>query len=205
MSNHTKENAKQIKEKQQTKREQEDAVLNRILIWFGCAVVAEVVLLLINRFLPGFSLVRWLTILVPAVAVLALVYYLFQRDFFLITLISAGGIMSLLLYRRMMFAHPFRITCGFVLAFVLLAAAVVLAVLLQRRDGLLPDQRRILPQDTHYPLIYITCALNAVLLAITLIRGSIALSMGFAAAYYLLFVLVAWLFIMAVYYTVKLM
>ena len=184
---------------QQTKRQQEDAALNRILIWFGCSAVAEFILLLINRFLPGLGVIRWLTILVPVAAVLALVYYLFQRDFFCITLISAGGILSLQMYRRMIFAHPFRLHCGFVLAFLLLAAAVVVFILLQRGKRPFPlGIDKLVPVEANFPLLYITCALNAVLLVLALVLGVIA-------AYYLLFVLVGWLFIMAVYYTVKLM
>lgn len=184
---------------QQAKRQQEDAALNRILIWFGCSAVVEFFLLLINRFLPGLGVIRWLTILVPAAAVLALVYYLFQRDFFCITLISAGGILSLQLYRRMIFAHPFRLYCGFALAFLLLAAAVVVLILLQRGKRPFPlGIDKLVPCEANYPLLYITCVLNAVLLALALVLGVIA-------AYYLLFVLVGWLFIMAVYYTVKLM
>lgn len=191
MSNNT-------KIQKQDKRQQEDATFNRILILFCCAVVAEVILLLINHFLPGLTVIHWLTILIPVAAVLALVYYLFQRDFFCITLICAGGILSLQLYRRMFLTHPFRIRCGFVLGFVLLAAAVVVFILLQRNDGVFPKGTRFLPKDANYPLLYITCVLNAALLALTLILGG-------TAAYYLLFVLVGWLFVMAVYYTVKLM
>lgn len=184
---------------QQAKRQQEDAALNRILIWFGCSAVAEFILLLINRFLPGLGVIRWLTVLVPVVAVLALVYYLFQRDFFCITLISAGGILSLQMYRRMIFSHPFRLHCGFVLAFLLLAAAVVVFILLQRGKRPFPlGIDKLVPVEANYPLLYITCVLNAVLLVL-------ALALGVIAAYYLLFVLVGWLFIMAVYYTVKLM
>lgn len=184
---------------QQAKRQQEDAALNRILIWFGCSAVAEFILLLINRFLPGLGVIHWLTILVPVAAVLALVYYLFQRDFFCITLISAGGILSLQLYRRMFLSHPFRLHCGFVLAFLLLAAAIVVLILLQRGKRPFPlGIDKLVPTEANFPLLYITCALNAVLLALALILGGVA-------AYYLLFVLVGWLFIMAVYYTVKLM
>ena len=187
------------KAQRQAKRRQEDAVLNRILILFVCAVAVEAVLLILNRFLPDLAVFHWLTILVPAAAVLAMVYYLFQRDFFCITLISAGGIFSLQLYRKLFFAHPFRIRCGFVLGFVLLAAAVVVFILFQCKKNALPRPvQSFLSKDTNYPLLYITCALNAVLLALTLALGS-------TAAYYLLFVLVGWLFIMAVYYVVKLM
>lgn len=185
------------KAQRQAKRQQEDAALNRILIWFGSAVAAELILLLLNRLLSGPAVIRWLSILVPVVAVLAMVYYLFQRDFFCICLISACGILSLQLYRKMFLYHPTRIRCGFALGFVLLAAAIVVLILLQRGKRPL-HLDRLIPTDANYPLLYITCALTAVVLAFTLVFGS-------AAAYYLLFVLVGWLFVTAVYYIVKLM
>jgi len=47
-------------------------------------------------------------------------------------------------------------------------------------------------------MVYLTCGIVAAVLAAALILGT-------AAAYYLIFVMVAWLFVMAVYYTVKLM
>lgn len=181
------------------KRQQEDAALNRILIWFGSAVVAEIILLLINRFIPDTAVIHWLTILVPVVAVLAMIYYLFQHDFFCITVISACGILSLQLYRKMFWNHPTLIRCGYVLAFLLLVAAIVVLILIQRGKRPMPLKvDKLIPQDTNYLLLYITCALIALSLLLTLIWGS-------AAAYYLVFVLVAWLFINAVYYIVKLM
>lgn len=187
------------KAQKMAKRQQEDAALNRILIWFGSAVVVEFILLLINRLFPGLAAIRWLTVLVPVVAVLAMVYYLFQRDFFCITVISAGGILSLQLYRKMFLMHPTMLRCGFVLAFLLLAAAIVVLILLQRGKRPMPLRIDLLaPQDSNFPLLYVTCGLNAALLALTLVWGS-------TLAYYLLFILVAWLFITAVYYIVKLM
>lgn len=181
------------------KRQQEDAALNRILIWFGSAVVAEIILLLFNRFIPDTTVIQWLTILVPVVAVLAMIYYLFQHDFFCITVISACGILSLQLYRKIFYMHPTTIRCGYVLALLLLIAAVVVLILIQRGKRPMPlNVDKLVPQDSNYLLLYITCALTALTLLLTLIWGS-------AAAYYLIFVLVAWLFVTAVYYIVKLM
>lgn len=196
-------NVNNIKAQQQAKRQQEDAALNRILLWFGGAVVVEFILLLISRFAPSSALVRYLTILVPVVAVLALIYYLFQRDFFCISVISACGILCLLLYRKLFFDHPNMIRAGFVLAFLLLAAAVVVLALLQKGKITLPAAldkpvRTLLPKESNFALLYVTCALVAILLALTLIFGG-------TIAYYLMFVLAGWLFIMAVYYVVKLM
>ena len=57
---------------------------------------------------------------------------------------------------------------------------------------------QLFPRNTSYGMIYLTCAVIAAAVAAALLLGT-------AAAYYLIFALVAWLFIMAVYYTVKLM
>lgn len=196
-------NVNNVKAQQQAKRQQEDAALNRILLWFGGAVVVELILLIISRFAVGSALIRYLTIWVPVVAVLAVIYYLFQRDFFCNAVISACGILCLQLYRKVFFDHPNMIRAGFVLAFLLLAAAVVLLVLLKKDKLKLPPVldkliHLLIPKEANFLLMYITCALVAVLLALTLILGG-------TIAYYLMFVLVGWLFIMAVYYVVKLM
>ncbi len=196
-------NMNTIKAQQQAKRQQEDAALNRILLWFGGAVVVEFILLMIARLASGSELIHALTLLVPAVAVLAVIYYLFQRDFFCIAVISACGILCLQLYRKMLYTHPTRLLVGFILAFVLLVAAVVLLALMQKEKlqlsaGLDKVARTLLPKESNYLLLYITCVLVAALLTLTLILGG-------TVAYYLMFVLAGWLFIMAVYYVVKMM
>lgn len=196
-------NVNHIKAQQQAKRQQEDAALNRILLWFCGAVVVEFILLMVARFAPDSELIHYLTILVPAVAVLAVIYYLFQRDFFCIAVISACGLLCLMLYRKLFYSLRSMLYAGFVLAFLLLAAAVVVLILLQLDKLKLPTAldkaiRVLLPRESNFPLLYATCALVALLLALTLILGG-------TTAYYLMFVLVGWLFIMAVYYVVKLM
>ncbi len=188
-----------IKAQKQAKRQQEDAALNRILIWFCAAVVVEFVLLLIGRSVPDVAAIHWASVLVPVIAVLAMIFYLFQRDFFCIALISAGGIFSMYLYRKIFLYHPTMTRCGFALAFVLLAVAAAVLILLQRHRRPLPLRAdKLVPADANFPLLYITCALNALALALTLALGS-------SAAYYLIIVLVGWLFATVVYYIVKLM
>ena len=81
----------------------------------------------------------------------------------------------------------------------LLAAAIVVLVLLQCGKRPLPLRLdRLVPKDSNFPLLYVTCGLTALLLALTLVFGS-------TAASYRLCCLVGWLFITAVYYIVKLM
>ena len=56
----------------------------------------------------------------------------------------------------------------------------------------------ILPQDAKYVLIYATCAINFAAVGI-------AIAAGVVVAYYLTYALLAWLFALLVYYTVKMM
>lgn len=138
-----------------------------------------------------------LSAVAPAGAVLAMVYYLYQREFFCNTVISGCGILSLWLYRRLFQYHPTAIYAGYVLAWVLLAAAAVVFWKLSQSGGKW-KKYRIFPDNISYAPAYATCAITALVLAAALIGGA-------AAAFYSIFVLVIWLFCMAVYYTVRLM
>lgn len=134
---------------------------------------------------------------IPAVAVLALVYYLFQREFFLIAVLTGAGIAGLWLIRRAHGGHPV-ILYGYLLAVaILLVGVALLARKVQAAQGMW-NGKRILPKTAAYPAIYATCAVVAVLLIA-------ALAAGTGVAYYLMFPAVGWLVVMAVYFTVKLM
>lgn len=133
----------------------------------------------------------------PVAAVLAMVYYLYQREFFCNTVIAGCGILSLWFYRRYFQDHPNMVRAGYVLGWVLLAAAVVVFWKLSQNDGKW-KKYRIFPADISYIPAYATCGLTAAVLAAALIGGS-------TAAFYAIFVLVIWLFCLAVYYTVRLM
>ena len=254
--------------KQQMRRKKEDAALNKLLIWFGVAIVYEVIALLLKRFYINFrsnstaevyfayglsrvfSVLQWilpiltvaavvwlvlnkrsgkavrapllctglgvllsftvilayrfidtcvmiLGVVAPVMAVLALVYYLYQREFFCNTILVGGGIFSLWVYRRFYQLHPRWITAGFVLGWVLLAAAVVLAWKLSQTKGKWKN-RMIFSQKTSYVPTYLTAGITALALLAALLFGS-------SVAYYAIFVLVTWLFCLAVYYTVRMM
>lgn len=134
----------------------------------------------------------------PAVAaVLILIYFLYQRTFFVTSAITGGGIAALWLYRGYYANHPARVLVCFVIGWVLLAAAAALAWKLSKTGGKL-GSLQIMPERSMYGAVYLTCALTAVAMALALLLGA-------AAAFYLLFVLLAWLFGQAVFFTVKLM
>lgn len=251
---------------QNAREQQEDATLNKVLLWIVGAVVLEFLVLLLNRFyvnntveqipvmvaihdvLPilavvflvlfvagllctlvrykggkSVGLVGGLTILlfglalstfiarrfygtglrllyigIPVIAVLALIYYLYQREFFSIAAISVLGILGIWMAQRVGGENWPAYVYMVGLAVFLVGALVVFRVL-QTSGGILKlggKNREILHKSANYPLIYITCVLVAAVVIAALVLGSLVLLYG---------VLVAWLLIMAVYYTVKLM
>lgn len=134
---------------------------------------------------------------IPSAAVLALVYYLFQREFFVISLLTGFGIAGLWLIRRAGNTYMVILYAYLLFVAVLLVAAALLTRKLQMADGLWKEQQ-LLPNNAAYPMIYVTCALVAALLITALVAGP-------GVAYYLMFPAVGWLVVMAVYFTVKLM
>ena len=141
---------------------------------------------------PGLSMLFWLVV---AWAVLALVYYIYQREFFVAAAACGMSVLALwfVRYDRNGLAESIL---------VLAAIAVVTAavVWMKKSGGTLPGKQaiRFLPEDTNYAVALATCAAS-------LAAPIAALLLGGTAAYYLIFVMVAWLFALFVYYTVKLM
>ena len=75
------------------------------------------------------------------------------------------------------------------------------ALWLKKNNGVLKQGERkirLMPKNTSYPLILASCLVG--LLALLA-----AVALGANIAYYLMFAMVAWLFALLVYYTVKLM
>ncbi len=135
---------------------------------------------------------------IPTVAVLALIYYLYQRDFFVAAALCAMGLLGVHVIPRSDLSALVSYGYG-VLAAVVLAAAVVLVRKLQTGDGALTvsgKTREIFSRSANYAMLYVTCGVVAAVLIAALVMGSVALLYG---------ILVAWLLIMAVYYTVRLM
>ncbi|MBQ1351916.1 MAG: hypothetical protein IIY71_04250 [Oscillospiraceae bacterium] len=146
---------------------------------------------------------KYLCYLIPVILVLGLIYYIYPRDCF--ASVVLGTVVLLVLWTaRRAWGNVNRMGTLWVLAAV---AAVVLAVCgllawrLSKSDGmakLFGRSYRVLSKKAKYPLLYATCILGiAALLA--------AMLLGPVAAYFLLFLLGAYLIILIVYYTTKLM
>ena len=137
---------------------------------------------------------RMLLLLVPAWAGLALVYYLYQRELFFSAAATGLGVMGLWFVRYGTMTYVVLS----IAAIVVLAAAVLV---LRAGDGavrLLGMELRVFPKEAGYLPVLLTCVVNvAVILA--------ALAAGSTVAYYLVYAMLAWLFALLVYYTVKLM
>ncbi|MEG1240026.1 MAG: hypothetical protein RSD46_01615 [Oscillospiraceae bacterium] len=142
-----------------------------------------------------------LYMLLPAICILALVYYLYQREFFTVALLSAGTLLATWLLWKAA-GTPSTITYA-VCIFVAVLAVVIAIVtrLLQMKDGqftVKETKLRVFQKNATYLCIYITCIISILVLLAGLLLGA-------TAAYAALFLTVAWIFIMAVFYTVRLM
>lgn len=138
-----------------------------------------------------------LCVLPAVVAALAAIFFLYQREFFYNAILSAIGITALWVFRQIFMTHPRMSYCGFAAVAVLMLLAALAAFQLSKREGKL-GSFRVFPAGAAYLPTYLTCAV----VVLTLVA---ALILGVSAAYYIMFVLIGWLFCMAVYYTVKLM
>ena len=141
--------------------------------------------------------VNIMMVLPAAGAALIVVYFLYQRVFFFNAMLTAGGLLVLWLNRQYSATHPTVIRLFFAAEFVLLVAGLVLSFLLRGGGGKLGGLR-IMPPDTDYLMTWITCGVTALALVLTL-------ALDASAGLYLLFGLVAWVFIQAVFFTVRLM
>ena len=142
----------------------------------------------------GVSMLFWLVV---AWAVLALVYYIYQRDFFLGG--CACGMAALGLWFTRTGSMGTAETVVLLLAIAVVTAAVLL---LKKSDGLLPvpgaEPVRFLPQGAGYLVPLVTCLVSLAAVVVGLLAGD-------PIALYLIYGMVAWLFALFVYYTVKLM
>lgn len=149
----------------------------------------------------GNGSVSLLLVGIPAVAGLIMIYYLYQREFFLIALMSGVGIFGLWMFRAgsSRFTLVFYAYTAIALCFFLLVT--VLSIQIQKHAGNLKLRGELYPifkQEANYSLIWVTCGL----VAVSLLLG---LTLGAMVAYYALLTLVVWIFVVAVYFTSRLM
>ena len=141
--------------------------------------------------------IKALMILPIVVAVLVLIYFLYQRAFFVNAIFSGLGIAALWGFRQFYAVHPTATTVALVIGWIGLVVIAVLCGVLKKNHGKLGKNQMVSDQKC-YPACWLTCA-------VILVTTVLALLLGVAVAYYLIYVMIGWLFCLAVYYTVKLM
>ena len=256
--------------KKAAQRQQEDIALSRAMLWFGAAMVLELLLLLINRYFVDFPMDRvkvalvlekvlvaaaglgvlggvacavlawkkistgqaypfrtvlggaWLLalgissalvvrfghsamgllyVLVPAGAVLALVYYLYQKEFFFSACGIGVGLLGLWLVRKNIGTHDLLVSVYMVLGVLFLLALAVLMLRLKKTGGVLAFKGKaveLLGKQSNFLLVIASSLVSLLVMLAGLVLGAMV-------AFYLMFALLAWLFLLLVYYTVKLM
>ena len=155
-----------------------------------CAVVA--------RLYPNQTGIGALYVGVPCLAVLALVYYLYQHEFFLVTLLGAVSALGLWLLDRRG-GHEAVVYTYLALEVLVLVAVAVVTRKLQASGGLLSVKGklvRVFSKNSNYTMLYVSCAVALLVQAAALALGSVMVLYG---------VVIVWLLAMAVYYTVRLM
>lgn len=143
--------------------------------------------------------VKAVLLVVPVVAVLALIYYLYQKEFFVVSVSGAAALCALWWMRQD--AWSVKVYVLGVIALLVIGACIALTLHLKKDDGVATvsgKRIRVFTKHANYKPILGACAVVALLLLAAMILGA-------TAAYYLMFAVVALLFVMAVYYTVKLM
>lgn len=163
-----------------------------LILTIALAAVSVCTHVIIKFQSAGMFMLFWL---VAAWAVLALVYYIYQREFFLTA--SACGMSVLALWFARNGASG-RIEA--ILLWIAIAVVTAVALWLKKNDGVLPgkDAGAFLPKKTNYTVLLTTCAASLVAVLVAMLISGLV-------SYYLIYVMIAWLFALFVYYTVKLM
>lgn len=134
----------------------------------------------------GIQMLFWM---VPACAGLALVYYLYQREFFVCALASSFGIMGLWFIRNAGARNYWVALC---VAGIVLIAGVVFFM---KRNGAGSENQK---EGSSYLLMGLSCVVSIIVMGLSVVVGA-------TVAYYLIYAMIAWLFALLVYYTVKMM
>ncbi|MBQ9979998.1 MAG: hypothetical protein IJP23_02955 [Oscillospiraceae bacterium] len=140
-----------------------------------------------------------LLVLYPIVAVLFLVYYIFQKEFFLISLLTAAcAYLQFSLSRTL---GGFSATLAVCILAVICVVIALLCQVIRKKDGMLSTRLegiRVFGSKAIYTPVYITCAVVIVVSFVGLLAGSLV-------AYILMFVMLAYFIATAVYYATKML
>ncbi len=138
-----------------------------------------------------------LCVLVPVATILGLIFFLYQRDCFLNTLILSGALFTIWVCSKGLDGTwKLYITAAVIAAVVLLAALCVVVFLMKKNGGKL-GKLQVFSAECDYRMIYAVAAVAAALILAALFAPGVT--------FYLICAAVIALFGELVYYTVKMM
>jgi len=160
---------------------------------FGFAALCALLLALV--FTKG--MLTFLYVMIPAVAVLYIVFYTYPRDFFAVAATSGIGALAVWMISAIknIGMYPVLLIVAVALALIVLVLLAVFTAIAQKNGGKLFGAL-VFDSAALYPLLYATYALVAAAIVAAFI-------LGYAALYYAAFGLVAYLVIIGIYYTVR--
>ncbi len=171
----------------------------RSVLGVSCILLSVCAILFLQ---VGQSSVSLLLASIPSLGALMLVYYLYQKEFFVLTLLSTVGIFGLWVFRQTQNTLPLSLYHAYLVVGIVVVAVIVgFSWHLSRNEGQCTwckCEREVFADDANYGLIWLTSV--AVVLCLV---AALFLGMGFA--YYAFLSLIVWVFVMAVYYTARLM
>lgn len=165
----------------------------------GCGAFFAITSTILYNIYPDGTI--FLCVLVPILTVLGLVYYLFQREFFLTTVIMSGSIFTLWVCRKGLGTQNWntKVTLGASVVLIGLAALAFVTWQIQKKNGhwIGAPNVRIFGSGCPYKLLYLTYLVCFVCIALAFVVVT--------TTYYTMWLLGILLFVQAVYYTTKLM
>ncbi len=166
-------------------------------------VFAVMTVVMLTVVIIGYPIVRSYYIILPVLAAYYLIFHSYPREFFVVTLNCGVAAGLLWLGRKALGTTNFRYVAWLAIAAgVVLVVLQVLLLLRTKRvgsSGMVDGKRVKLFQSPHaYAIMYITSLLMLVMVVCGVLLGT-------QIAYYLMYATFAYLFVCAVYYTVKML
>lgn len=175
------------------------AFSGNVLAWFGLVLAVSSAMM---RFYSYTLAMRLLYVLLPVAAILYLIYYTYPREFFTICTTHAVLALCMWVLAKASDSGDTRLrTIAFALAAVLCAAAFGLACVACKAGGVIKlGSHQVAVFGKKTSLLYL-----AAVYGVTLALFVAALLLGSPFAFYALYAIIGFIFVAAVYYTVRML
>ena len=169
----------------------------RLMLLGGTSLVMAAMLLFIRLY--TFRAFGILYAAIPIAAFLYMIYSIYQRDFFFQSIVAGCTAVTLYLFSRWLHHRPWHLVvhATYIVAIALLVAAVPVLLAARKNNGKVLN-KKFLPLNANYNMIFLTLGLMLLSIVTVLAAGS-------GIAFWMMVGVLGYLFVLAVYYTIKLM